>query len=265
MIERLHLYLTANRAHLRLQTGVPRRPEIVPLESVDWDAGDPATLKLLGQAGRFLRTPLHVYVGSALCRLIVLDILDGIDDLTEKQAISLATMAHDLGISAADWVCAVDSPSADSKSVACAIRLSLLTRLNAMAMESRWRLASVRPLAGVLWNAVQLPDWTAADPRALLVVEEDAFSVIAASDHRINSVLALPHGGERGLVERERMRLAYSSLGGEVKDLRLGLAEGCRDMAVGSLSRHSLAANARQVYFADFRDMFFDVAAEAIA
>lgn len=265
MTDTLHIYLTSRHAYVRRQSGWPWRQRIEALPVLEWDARLPATLDfsaLPKPSARLGRRRVQVYLGAALCRLMALEIPSPVPATEQAQMVAMATMEHELGIAAAEWRCALDRAPPEAKSMACAMRRDLYQRLQAIAAEHKWLLSSVRPLAGVLWNAAQdMPVWRVNAPRALLVAEDDGFSSILGDHQRVLSVLALPHRVDDAVIERELRRLAYAAAPGEMADSRLAAVDGARALAAGHLAllmpRLDDGAGNRTSHFSDFRDMFF--------
>jgi hypothetical protein len=206
---------------------------------------------------------LHVYLGAALCKLMALNIPAPGLDRGEAQVIALATLQHELGLSPGEWDCALDVAYGAGKSPACATRRGLLDRLRTAALQGGYRLVSVRPLAACLWNtAREQPGWRDAASKALLSVEDDAFSVLVEHAGGLLSVLTLPHNGEPGLVERELRRISYAVEGDIPVDARLALCNDRLHLLCRQQRRLSLTPGGGAL-FADFRDLFFDAAEDA--
>jgi len=263
MINQLHVYLTGDRILLRRQTGWLWRREMEPLEPLRWNADDPATLTLPPTTRAFPRASLHVYLGAALCQLMTLKIPASGLGRGEAQVIALATLQHELGLPPGEWDCALDDAYPAGKSPACAMRRSLLDRLRAAATQGGYQLVSVRPLAACLWNiAREQPGWHDAASKALLSIEDDAFSVLVEHAGVLSSVLTLPHNGEPGLVERELRRIGYSVEGDMPVNARLALCNDRLNLLCRPQQRLSLTPGGGAL-FADFRDLFFDAAEDA--
>ncbi|MCU6498274.1 hypothetical protein LPN04_10765 [Rugamonas sp. A1-17] len=266
MIDTLHIYLTSRHAYVRRQSGWPWKAGIEALPPFEWDARSPASLDfstLPVPSARWRRRQVRVYLGSSLCRLMALEIPSAVSGMAEAEVVAMATMEHELGIPAAEWRCALDRAPSGAKSTACAIRRDLFERLDAIAAEYKWRLSSVRPLAGALWNAVQdMPAWRADAPRALLVAEDDGFASILGAGGQLLSVLALPHGIDDAVIERELRRLAYAAPPGATVDARLAAAASRRGMAAAHLSLMlpcAVDGDGVSPCFPDFRDMFLTI------
>lgn len=268
MTEVLHLHLTASQASLRLESLWPWQRRVRDLPAHSWDARVPATLDLPDLPAPFLpaigplRRRLRVYLGASVCRLLLAAMPPEAVSPAERQAIAMALLARELGLAPADWTCTVDRADGHAaNSVICAMPLALLAQLRALAARHGLVLESVRPLAGVLWNVANTDaQWPATQPRALLVVEDDALVSLAASDARMLSALVFPHRGEALVLERELHRLAHGPQAGV--DTRILVAPARRDMALGH-PQLQLRLASGQTRFGDFRDMYFAQSAEA--
>ncbi|MBJ7308991.1 hypothetical protein ACFOLJ_06355 [Rugamonas sp. CCM 8940] len=260
MIERLHshlhLYLTGSKGYVRRHAGWGWRRRTELLGQFDWHAGAP--LDLAPWLGRHWRTSLHVHLGSALCRLMALEIPAGAKDAAEAQAIASASLQHEFGLGAAQWLCTVERAPAGQKSAVCAMRRELLERLRAAAPGPQLRLVSVKPLLAGVWSALPRRGGADASPSALLAVEEDAFTVVVTQAGKLLAMHALPHRGEADLVERELRRLGHSY--GMAMETRVGLALARGQQ--GLLGEHhrlllSGREHLRRRHYADFRDVLF--------
>lgn len=257
MTDSFHLYLNGRQAWLRRRTGWPWRQTVSALGQWDWDAAAPATLTLapaLAKGGR-----LHVYFGSALCRFGAVVLPAGLGDDAEQLAVAGAHMQVQLGLAPADWTLTLDAAAGpDGKANICAVRRTLLARLETLAREHDLRLVSATPFVTGVWNAFdqRRPAQLQGD-HALVAVEDDAFTLITARAGALASLSSLSHGCEPELLGRELKRLALS-MGGNGEPIRLALSSAVAPMgqAYGSkvLKRADFCAPALQ---ADFRDLLF--------
>jgi len=222
MSEVLHLHLTAGQASLRLESLWPWQRRLSDLRSLSWDARAPATLELPDLPASFLpavgplRRRLRVYLGASLCKLSMAAMPPEAASPAELQAIAMALLARELGLAPAEWTCTVDrADDHAAKSLICAMPLDLLAQLRALAERHGLALESVRPMAGVLWNAANADtEWRAIQTRALLIVEDDALVSLTGCDTQMLSALVFPHRGEALVLERELHRLAHGPQAG---------------------------------------------------
>ena len=268
MNEVLHLHLTAGRASLRLESLLPWQRRLTDLPPLSWDVRDPATLALPDLPARAipaigpLRRRLRVYLGSALCKLLMAAMPPQVASPAELEAVAMALLARELGLAPAEWTCTVDRAGDHvAKSVICAMPLALLAQLRALAARHDLVLESVRPLAGVLWNAASVDaQWRAGELRALLVVEDEVLVSLTGTGTQMLSALIFPHRGETLVLERELNRLTHGTQAGV--DVRMVATSSRRGMAAG-YPQLQLALPPGQDRLADFRDLYFIQPAEA--
>jgi hypothetical protein len=263
MNESLHLYLTGSTLFLRREHGLPWRRRVAPLGQAAWDGAElkPSSLAAAELAppapGRaWYRRPLHIYLGSALCRFMVTALPQGLHDEAECQAAAAAQMRHHLGLDGG-WTVALDAGSQPARAVACAVRQELVGQLGRLADANKLVLASVRPFATMVWNAAQ------GGTDALIVVEDDAFTLFASGAAGLDTVSTLAHRRERELIDRELRRVALSA-GAGGSAVRLALPAHLDAMAPASAAR-ALRMDARlgRERYADFRDLVFRAAVES--
>ncbi len=262
MNESLHLYLTGSTLFLRREHGLPWRRRVATLGQAAWDGAalEPAILAAAelappakGPAWR--RRPLHVYLGSALCRFMVAKLPQGLRDEAERQAAAAAQMRHHLGLDGG-WTVALDAAAQPAGAVACAVRQELVGQLARLADANRLVLASVRPFATAVWNTAR------PGKDALIVVEDDAFTLFASGAAGLDTINTLAHRREHELIDRELRRVALAS-GAGGSAVRLVLPPHLDAMAPASAAR-ALGMDARpgREHYADFRDMVFRPAVE---
>ncbi len=254
MNESLHLYLSGADAMLRVRAGWPWRPRVAELAA--WrcapEAGAlHAPCALPG--ARWRRTALHVVVGAALCRLGVFDLPEGARGPAEIEAIGRARLAHDLDLEAARWRLSCDHDARHRKVIVCAVRVEVYAAVEAFAAAHGLRLASLRPFAAVLANAVAPAP--AAGRRTLLAVEAGALSVIGWDDGAIASARSMVHDGQPHTLLRAVQRVA---LNGEDSAGELALLADRRVAweAPGGAAWLD-AGRLRRERYADFRDLMF--------
>jgi hypothetical protein len=268
MNETLHLYLTAGTVLLRREHGLPWARRIAPTGQASWNGAvlDPAALaagglELAASGRRWRPCPLHVYLGSALCRFMVATLPQGLRDDAERQAAAAAQMRHHLGLDGAEWSFALDAAAQPSSTVVCAVRQDLIGQLRRLAAAHRLVLASVRPFATGIWNASQ-----SSGAEALIVVEDDAFTLFAPGTTGLEAVNTLAHRREHELIDRELRRVALARGAGGSGAVRLALPAHLDAMAPAS-ARRALGRSGHldREHHADFRDLVFRPALEDAA
>jgi hypothetical protein len=211
MTESLHLYLNSSTCLLRRRAGWPWKRRVSALGQFDWTADDLASLRLtLPVRGTRRNASLHVVLGAALCKFMIVEVPVQLIDPVERALVGAASMRRHFGLLAGEWECTADIRPAAGQAIVCAVRISLIEHLRALAATHGLRLKSVRPYATVLWDAVcaQRVD---GDETGLLAVEDDAFTVIMARAGKVVSVHALQHHDAAGLPERELRRIGLSA------------------------------------------------------
>lgn len=254
MNESLHLYLSGSEAMLRVRGGWPWRPRIAELAA--WrcaPAADAVHPPCALPGTRWGRTALHVVVGAALCRLGVFDLPPGARGPAEIAAIGRARLVHDLDLDAAHWRLSCDHDRRHRKVVVCAVRAEVYAAVETFAAAHRLRLASLRPFAAVLANAVNPAAPTGR--RTLLAVEAGALSVIDWDDGAIASARSLLHDGRPQTLMRAVQRVALT---GEHSAGELALLADRRvAWQVPGAAAWLDAGRLRQERYADFRDLMF--------
>jgi hypothetical protein len=267
MIDSYHLYIDETRLLLRRQTGLLRWRRVEPHGEWKWDASRPLSLNLenLGIRKKF-RSDLHVYVGSGLSKFMAIALPPGLQNAEEERAAGQAQVQHQLGLNASEWVCAVDAMPAPNKSVVCAVRRSLLERLQHVSDVHGFRLASFKPFVAGIWNTVrENKEDATSEESVLMVVENDAFTVLFERGGVIESISALSHGGEPDLVEREIKRVGYALGAMAEESVRLAVSRDMRSLANSQASRILLGADyLSMALYADFRDLLFASCAKEV-
>jgi hypothetical protein len=252
-----HLYLSGQEAMLRRESGFWQR-KVEELARWRWNQAEPASFDLpdLPEAGKG-RAGLHVYPGSALCRLMVVPCPPRLRDQAERNAVAAAQMSSQLGLNVGDW-CFTTSLDADQgKLFVCAMRQALLERLRETAARKRLKLRVVAPYAQAVWNALAASRDGDGKLRSLIVVEPDALAVFSAKGRLLQTMGTLFHRRESGLVEREVSRARLMS--GEAEhEVGVALLAGVGDLvpAQGHADILSDELVGRRLY-ADFRDLAF--------
>jgi hypothetical protein len=268
MIDSYHLYLNETRVLLRRQSGFPWRRRVHALGEWRWDAERPSSLNLEGlQLKKRGRVDLHVYVGSGLCKFMTIILPPGLNGAEEQRAAGQAQLQHKLGLDPADWQCAVDVLAPPNKSVLCAVRHTLLERIQALSDALGFRLVSFKPFIAGIWNATHGRRSPAAEEESvLLMVENDAFTVLVDTNGVVESLSALSHSGEPDLIDREIRRVSYALGGGAEERIRLAVSPDLLELARAHPERlvHKGAAGT-QILYADFRDLLLGTMAEAVA
>lgn len=213
MIENFYLYLTGRDAYLRNTRGFfwPRR--IDEVGHWNWICSDPESLNfdvMSSSAGRRPRR-LHVYMGSALCKFLVVEFPVGIKN-EEYALVSRSQMIHQLGLEISEWEFTSQVVKADGKIITCAVRKAVVERIRDLAKKKRMTLASVKPFVAQLWN-----DCAKAKPNedissfSLIAVEADAFTTVSAAEGVVQSINCFFHRGDCNLVSREGSRLQLAN------------------------------------------------------
>ncbi|HYD82135.1 MAG TPA: hypothetical protein VEC06_20205 [Paucimonas sp.] len=266
MNESMHLYVTGRRVLARRKSGVLRWQRVEPAGEWAWDTANPASLRF-GEpdaAGKGRRTDLHVYVGSALSKFLVLDLPAGLRDRDESRAAAQAQIQHQLGLHGADWVFALDLAPAPAKSVVCAVPRDFMERIRELARERNLRLVSLRPYVSGVWNAFRQDD-ASAHP-VLMAVEEDAFTLLVARQGVLQSMSSLRHGRESDLIEREIKRVELSVGADARRHIRLALPPDLLAMAGTNADKLLRQADGtKSGLHADFRDLLFAAAVDTAA
>lgn len=258
MIDAYHLYLTSSKALLRKESGLPWKRTIESLGETSWDASQPSSLTLASAgAERRLRPSLHVYVGSALSKFMLLDLPPALRDLQERRAATLAQMQHQLGLQAAEWEVSLDAIEGEGRFLACAIPRALSERLHTLSKQLSLRLVSIRPYFAAVWNAhVSSLAANDAQVQALLALESDAFTSLVAKDGKVTAISAMPHHSEAGLVEREIKRMRYSMGAKAVGSLRVVFAKEVQELALAYTDKRVFTGDeANGLVYADFREL----------
>jgi len=271
MNESLHLYLSGGGATLRREHGLPWRRRVTPAGQGGWDGADLGAAALdLGPAGRrWGRRALHVHLGSALCRFMVAALPAGLRDDAERQAAAAAQMRLHLGLDGAAWVFALDAAGAPPGpgTLVCTVHQAVMGQLRRLADTNGLALVSVRPFAATVWNLARsaILDTAAssapAASAALIVVEDDAFTLFACGAGGLETVSTLGHRREPGLIDRELRRVALGA-GSVHLAMPAHLDAMAPAAAAGALAR---PACLEREYYADFRDLPFRAAREAAA
>jgi len=258
MIDSYHLYLTSSKALLRKESGLPWKRKIELVGESGWNASQPSSLALHGATGgKRLRPTLCLYVGSALCKFMVLDLPPTLRNDRERRVAALAQMQHQLGLEAGAWEVSLDALEVGGKFLACAIPRALAERLRTLSKESGLRLVSVRPYFAAVWNA-QVASLVAneAQTQALLAIESDAFTSLVAKDGKVVAISAMPHHSETGLVEREIKRLTFSMGAQAVASLRVVFAKEVQELSQAYADKRvCTGSDVSGLPYADFREL----------
>lgn len=267
MIDSYHLYISETRLLLRRESGFLWWRSVHAHGEWRWDAAMPSSLNLENVVlKKKLRSKLHVYVGSGLCKFMMVGLPPGLKNVEEERAAAQAQVHHQLGLVASEWRCAVDVVVAPNKSVVCAVRSSLLERIQNLSDEYGFRLVSFKPFVAGIWNAaleMRLPQ--ASGESVLMVVENNAFTILVDRTGVVESISALSHNSEPDLVEREIRRVGLSLGSGAAASVRLAVSPEVRDLVQAHAPRVlQKGATGAPTLYADFRDLFFDPAVEEL-
>lgn len=261
MTDTFHLYLNGRRALCRRQSGLPWKRLLVELPEWSWNSQDPASLAFsLPDADKRRRAPLHVYLGSALCKFMIVEIAEGVVDVRERGLIAEARMRRHLGLDPEEWRCTVDVGKKLGKAIVCAIHSDLMARIEALATLHGLKLVSLRPYASGLWNMLSGSAHNMSDTHTgLLAVEDDAFTVFLAQSGALISMNALMHNGEPDLVERELKRIGLSA-GPQMREgIRLALSnEFARKTMFDRERMLDRQSNQAGILACDFRDLLLE-------
>jgi hypothetical protein len=251
------MYLAGSGVLLRRQAGILRRT-LAPAGQGSWDGRDLAgmTLEWPTAARSWPRRPLNVYVGSALCKFLVVALPAELRNDAERRAAGGAQMCHQLGLSSAEWVFALDTGEAREQTIVCGIPRALIAQLQAFAAARKLTLTSIRPFVSAVWNAC----WTHADSDDsksgdLIVVENDAFTVFASTMGKLRTIGTLVHRGEEGLIDREVRRIVLAA-GMDAASIRIALPNHLEFMAPASSTYYLRGeGNCHHALYRDFRDL----------
>lgn len=257
MIDDWLAYITGSTVKIRRRSGFFWKRTITDIGESGWNNKDPSSLTF----GQIKKTgswsTLSIYLGSALCKIMAVDLPSGVTDLNEQHAVAQAQMHRQLSIDPTDWVCTVDAILAPNKSVACAIRRDIFDRLNTVAAEKKLRLISVRPYITGIWNTFQ-KKYAGLPHSALLVIEKDALTVICTASGFIVAINTLGYRGEPAVIEREVRRLGMSLGSDSGQTVYLALAEKNQTYSgVGAGQLLNRADFLKPLRYADFRDLLF--------
>jgi hypothetical protein len=186
MIEHRAL-ITANGLYLRERRGVPGLAAWQSRGFVASDALD--QLDAWSARSTRLRLGLTVYLGTSLCRLVILQDAKGVKNLREYEAIASHALADRLGLTPANWIVRVDPGSALGV-VACAVRRETIERVVAVAARLAQPLRSIQPWAArALANASRRVEGAGVP----LVLHEPGSTLALATDALGNTrFVALP-------------------------------------------------------------------------
>jgi hypothetical protein len=202
-----------------------------------------------------MRRGLHVYLGSALCQIMVTTLPQGLRDSDEKHAAAGAQIAHQLGLHAAEWQFAVDGNPQPQGGIVCAVRRALIEQLHSFANAKGFSLVSVKPFASVAWNAFQVN--ASSSGCALLVVEDDAFTLFTTSSGNLDAISTLKHRRESELIDREMRRVVLVA-GAGGRPAYLAMPAHLDAMAPASAAQALRSSDYLDGdRYADFRDLVF--------
>ena len=261
MTESLHLYLTNSKVYARKKTGLFWKAHIENIGEWDWSSRLPETLPLhlvIEKSNSKRLTQVYVYLGAALCKLMVVDLPPNLRDNSEKTVAAHAYMMQKLGLNIADWRSTIDATHGNRKAVVCAAQQSLLLCIEKMALAQSINVASISPYFRGVWNIFQKKR-TVKKRTALLALENDAFTIAIASNGVIDSVSTLMHQGESNIFDREIKRL-HVSLG---NDDQTEIFLACTETLVGKIplnfTQNLLLAKDFQNHsiWMDFSDLMF--------
>lgn len=268
MIDSYHLYVSEERVLLRRQSGFLWWRRVQAHGEWRWDPSTPYSLDLANlQLKKRGRADLHVYVGSSLCKFMTIRLPMGLKGAEEQCAAGQAQLHHQLGLDPAEWQCAIDVLAPPHKSVLCAVRHTLLEGIRKLSDKHGFRLVSFKPFIAGIWNAAQeIRHSGTAEESVLLMVENDAFTVLVDRKGVVDSLSALSHNREPDLIDREIQRVSYSLGGGAEERIRLAVSPDLLDLARAYPARLlQSGAAGRKTLYADFRDLAFGTVAEAVA
>ena len=250
-----HLYVSGQRASLRIRQGMPWRARVSEIATWHWRPGQALEAVADLPAARWGRPSLHVYAGAALCRMGAFDVPSGVRTVQDIAAVGRAKLVHDLGLDESRWRFHCDR--AGNGLVACALRADAFDAVTGFARDRRFNLVSIRPFAAVLFNAVQRRPG-APSAGTLLAAEADGFSVLQSDGGQIVFARSMLHDGQPGAVRREvsRLRMRENAPADDV--LAILMQKDCQwendGFADLVLSANSMLRHAR---YPDFRDLMF--------
>lgn len=232
MIEAFHVYLTGEKAHIRRERGFWRWATLDDLEDVAWDARAPQTLLNLPLTRTRRVGTLNVYLGSALCTFMRLEMPEGIEDPEEYKAIAKSHLQRQLGLLPQDWIVSLERLR-ERHYLVCAVRHPLIVQLEHLARQHRLRLRSVRPYISGVWNAF-LEKSSETHATSLVAVESDALTVLTRDTASLTALYGWNHAGDVKLVEREIRRLELAC-GGETPIALVVTEDMCKRLNSGTL------------------------------
>ena len=257
MIEAFHIYLTSTRVRVRRQGGLPWNRPVTALPESAWSADVPASLALsLPERRSTLRPSLHVHVGSALCKFMAIDMPAHARDADERLAIAQAHMQHQLGLAREEWTFSMEASWSGTRPVACAMRRTLISRVEQLSAHHGLSLRSLRPFVGGVWNGFDArQEGREVDRCALLAIEDDAFTVMVAEGGALVSVSTMSHGSEADLVAREIGRLGIAHGANVEARVALAVSDAAWRTSAGGFARPATADGPAVPLCADFRDL----------
>lgn len=271
MIDAYHIYLNGSEVLLRRQTGWWRWRRVEEVARWQWDAAVPVSLNFDALQLRKRRyATLAVHVGSALGKFMMIELPVGLQGEDEERAAAQAQMQHQLGLLPGQWEFTLDHQPQRGKLVACAVRADIGARLRQLARDRGLRLLSLRPYVAGVWNAMQLrpaSPVTASDAdRAVMMVENDAFTIVIEREGKMDAISAMAHRREADLINREIRRMAYSLGEDGQRHIRLAVTSEIQPLA----QLHGEKVLRRDDYlhaavYADFRDLLFQLPPQAAA
>lgn len=267
MIESFHLYLNGRQARFRRQSGFPWQRKLVELPLLEWSAQDMASLDFnaLDIGKRRRAAPLHVCLGSALCKFMLVDMPSDAVDEHEQSLIAEARMRQHFGLHLGEWIYKAYVGKVRTQAVVCAVRADLVAHIRSQAGMHGLKLVSLQPYAAILWNLlVEQFGGQDVQQAGLLAVEDDAFTLFLAKSDVVTSLNALIHNREVDLVERELRRVGLSA-GMEMRDaVRLAVSNEFAGAAVFDRNRLLVRTEDRSNMLEhDFRDLLIGTVARA--
>jgi hypothetical protein len=263
MIESYHLYLTASEVFFRRESGLLWWKKIEHLGQGKWSATSSISqifndLKLDNK----YRKNLHVYVGSSLCKFMVVDLPPNLHKEQEQQLMLQAHMQHQLGLNGSEWNFTFDRVRQPQKAIVCAVRRNIMAQLDNFTLEKKLKLVSLKPYVAGIWNVFQQAQ-KHQEKLALIAVESDAFSVMISQSGILESMSTLSHNKEHNLVEREIKRLNVSLGGDDRQEIYLALNTGLSNITHSNGGKVLFADEyLKKTLYADFRELSFCANAE---
>ncbi|MFZ6693721.1 hypothetical protein [Undibacterium sp. SXout20W] len=267
MTDSLHIYLTSSTIFVRKKTRIFLKSKLENVGEWSWKGHIPEALpwEMILPTAQSKKTPfVHIYLGGGMCKLMVFDLPENLNDFAETIAEAKTQMIQKLGINQTEWQFTIDTNHANQKVIICAAPTQLMEAIQKLAAIYPKKVISVSPYINGIWNLLttRVP---MNDKTALFICEEDAITVLVADKGAIQLITSILHKKDALMIEPEVERL-YIALKSEAPiDLRFAFNDAmasalANDYSTMLLPSRHLPASATAP---DFCDLAFVVAAQS--